>query len=130
MVELVLLLLTRILTGRTWVALLIAVLLLTIASPVWYFGVWYAGATPLLTTVIWSLVYAIVIAVALLRFGLVCALFAHVGSNLPQLIVGTLDLRDWYASSMLAVLVVLGVLVAYGVWTSLERQPEGQPAPL
>ena len=64
-----------------------------------------------------------VIAACLLRFGLVCALSAHVGSDLLSSMIGTLDLRDWYAGSMLVVLVLLGALVTYGVWASLEGRP-------
>ncbi len=123
MFELVLLLVFRMLTGRTWLALLIVVALYTIGSPTWYFGVEYAGTTPMPTTVIWALVYAVVIAVCLLRFGLVCALSAHVGSDLLLWIIGTLDLRDWYAGSMLVVLAVLGALATYGFWVSLAGQP-------
>jgi serine/threonine-protein kinase len=123
MFELVLLLVFRMLTGRTWLALLIVVALLTVGSRTWYFGVQYAGATPIPTTVIWALVHAVVIAVCLLRFGLVCAISAHVGSNLVGWMIGTLDLRDWYADPMLVVLAVLGALVAYGVWVALEGRP-------
>ena len=123
MFELVLLLIFRMLTGRTWLALLIVVALYAVGSRTWFFGVPYAGATPMLTTVLWALMYAVVIAVCLLRFGLVCALSAHVGSDLVAWIIGTLDLRDWYAAPMGVVLVVLGALVAYGVWVSLAGQP-------
>jgi hypothetical protein len=123
MLQLVLLLVFRTLTGRTWLALLIVVALYTIGSPIWYYGVSYADVIPMLTTVLWALTSAVVIAVALLRFGLVCAISAYVGSNLVGWMIGTLDLRDWYASPMLLVLVVLGALVAYGVWVSLAGQP-------
>ncbi len=120
---LVLLLVFRMLTGRAWLAVLIVVALYTIGAPIWHYGVPYADVIPMLTTVLWALTSAVVIAVALLRFGLVCAISACVGSNLVGWMTGTLDLRDWYASPMLVVLAVLGALVAYGVWVSLEGRP-------
>jgi hypothetical protein len=118
-----LLLVFRMITGRTWVALLIVVALYTIGSRSWYFGVAYSRDTLILTSVLWAFLYSVVIAVCLMRFGLVCALSAHVGSTLVLWLVPTMDLRAWYAAPMAVQLLVLSALVGYGSWVSLAGQP-------
>lgn len=120
------LLVFRMLTGRVWAAIPAAMVIFTIASPRWFFGAFNYPESPLLFTgTAWSLVYAGVIAFALLRFGLVCALAAHVGMSLLWWTVGTTDLRDWYATPMIVMLLALALLVAYGVWTSTAGRPIG-----
>ncbi len=123
MYVLIVLLVARVLTRRTWAAALVAIVLFAAGSPGWYFGVEYAGSIPILTTFVWALIYAAVMVFALLRFGMVCAVSAHAGSNLLGLMIGTLDLRDWYAGSMVIVLFAVAALVIYGVWVSLEGRP-------
>jgi serine/threonine-protein kinase len=120
---LVLLLVFRIVTGRTWAALLIVVALYTIGTRSWYFGVAYAREALILTSVLWAFLYAVVIGLCLMRFGLVCALSAHIGSTLVSWLVPTMDSQDWYAAPMAVQLIVLGALVGYGSWLSLAGQP-------
>jgi hypothetical protein len=123
MFVLILLLVFRMMTGRTWVAVVIVVVLYTVGSRSWYFGVSYARETLILTSVLWAFLYAVVIAVCLMRFGLVCALSAHIGSTLVLWLVPTMDLKDWFVTPMVVQLVVLGAFVAYGFWVSLAGQP-------
>jgi serine/threonine-protein kinase len=120
---LVLLLVFRIVTGRTWAALLIVVALYTIGTRSWYFGVAYAREALILTSVLWAFLYAVVIGLCLMRFGLVCALSAHIGSTLVSWLVPTMDSQDWYAAPMAVQLIVLGALVGYGSWLSLAGRP-------
>jgi len=58
-----------------------------------------------------------------MRFGLVCALSAHIGSTLVSWLVPTMDSQDWYAAPMAVQLIVLGALVGYGSWLSLAGRP-------
>jgi serine/threonine-protein kinase len=121
---LLLLLVIRMLTGRVWIAIIATVLLHSVAGVPWIFGVFSYPESPLLFTgMMWSLVYAAVIAFALVRFGLVCALAAHFSMTLLWETVGATDLRDWHAAPMMVQLFVLGGFVAYAFWVSLAGQP-------
>ncbi len=124
MFVLLLLLVIRMLTGRVWIAVIATILLHSVADAPWFFGAFSYSESPLLFTgMMWSLVYAAVIALALLRFGLVCALAAHISMTLLWWMVGTTDLRAWHAAPMMIQLFVLGAFVAYALWVSLAGQP-------
>ena len=51
---------------------------------------------------------------------------AHMGHGLMVVAIpGKLDLREWYAGSTLTMIMVLGALVAYGAWATLQGREQG-----
>lgn len=113
----VMLLLARIVLRRTWAAVVICTLLQSVGAIFWFQET--LPDVPLALAVAHWAVVTVLLLAALLRFGLLAALFATFMISVFTFMPLTADMTMWYADRMLIGLGLVAALISYGAYTAL-----------